>query len=108
MPYVQEQGRAPDVARLVHLEGQRMVRDRLRQEEHAEQHGLGIGIDHRKARNQRRDGVVERFVFEAGQRIKAGKRIEIGVDRIQTVLALQIVVGKIGLGKSCRLIVFNC
>jgi hypothetical protein len=80
MPHVQEQGRAPDVARLVHPEGQRMVRDRLRQEERAERHGLGFSIDDGKALNQRHDGGVERFVLEAGRRIEAGYGIEIVVD----------------------------
>ena len=51
MSDVQEQGRATDVARLIHLEGQRMVRDGLREEEHAEQHGVGFNIDHGKARD---------------------------------------------------------
>ena len=80
MPDVQEQGRASDVARFVHPERQRMVRDRLRQEEHAEHHGLGFGIDHRKACNQRHDGIVERRVVEAGHRIEAGNGIKIVVD----------------------------
>ena len=54
-----------------------MVRDRLRQEEHPEQHGLGFSIVVGNARNQRHYAVVERFPVEAGRRIKAGNRIQI-------------------------------
>lgn len=53
MSYLQEQGGAADVARLVHPEGQRMVRERLRQEEHSEQHGLGFNGVAGRARDQR-------------------------------------------------------
>ena len=45
VPDLQEQGRAADFARLVHSEGQRMVRDRLRQE--SDRRGfVGIQFDH--------------------------------------------------------------
>lgn len=77
MPDVQQQGGAPDVARLLHPEGQRMVRHGLRQEEHPQQHGLGFSIVVGNARNQRHYAVVERFVVEAGRRIKAANRIQI-------------------------------
>jgi hypothetical protein len=53
MSYLQEQGGAADVARLVHPEGQRMVRERLRQEEQPEQHGLGFNGGAGRARGQR-------------------------------------------------------
>ncbi len=53
MSDVQQQGGAADVARLVHPEGQRMVRDGLRQEEQPEQHGLGFNGVAVDARDQR-------------------------------------------------------
>ena len=77
MPDVQKQGRAADFARLIHPEGQWMVRDGLCQEEHAEQHRVGFGIVD-DARHQRRWRIVERFVVE-NRRVEAGSRIQIGV-----------------------------
>ncbi len=53
MPDLQQQGGAADVARLVHPEGQRMVRDGLRQEEYPEQHRLGFDVAVGKARDLR-------------------------------------------------------
>ena len=79
MPDVQEQGRAADVARVLHPEGQRMVRDRLREEEHAEQHGVGfIGVGDNTCGKRRHD-VVERYVVEGGERVEAGSRIQVVV-----------------------------
>ena len=77
MPYLQQQGGAPDVARIVHPEGQRMVRHRLRQEEHPEQHGFGFNGAGGQARDQRYYAVVERFPVEAGHRVEAGNGIQI-------------------------------
>ena len=79
MPDVQEQGRAADVARVLHPEGQRMVRDRLREEEHAEQHRVGFGGGDDSARSQRRHDVVERYVVEGGERVEAGSGIQVVV-----------------------------
>ena len=79
MPYLQQQGGAADVARFVHPEGQRMVRHRLRQEEHSEQHGLGFSIVVGNARNQRHYAVVERFAVEAGRRVESSNRVQIVV-----------------------------
>jgi hypothetical protein len=101
VPDLQEQDRAPDVARLIHPERQRMVRDRLRKEEHLRL-GIRLSIIHGKTSNQRRDYVVDRFI-EAGHRVKAGNRIQAVTVRIKTV-EVQIVLRKINLSKSCRLI----
>jgi hypothetical protein len=79
MSHMQEQGRAPDVARLIHLKRQRMVRDRLRQEEHTGHHGIGFDIYHRKAGDQRHYSIVERLDVEARNGIEAGGRIQVVV-----------------------------
>ena len=79
MSDVQEQGRATDVARLVHLKRQRMVRDRLRKKEHAGHYRLGFSADYRETRYQRHHGVVERLGIEARSGIEAGDRIQIVV-----------------------------
>ncbi len=54
-----------------------MVRDRLRQKEHPEQHRVGFSIDAGNARDQRRHSVVERLIVEARNRIKAGHGIQV-------------------------------
>jgi hypothetical protein len=97
MSYLQEQGGAANVARFVHPEGQRMVRERLRQEEHPEQHGLGFNGGAGHAGDQRQYGVVERFVGKGGWRVEAGAGIQIGVIGIenvfiQNIFCVQIVV----------------
>lgn len=79
MSHLQKQSRAPDVARFVHFERQRMVRDRLRQEKHTGHHGIGFDIDHRKAGDQRHYSVIERLDVEARGGIEAGGRIQIVV-----------------------------
>ena len=78
MSDVQEQGGAPDVARLIHFEGQRMVRDRLRKKEHAGHYRLGFSLDYRETRYQRHRSILQRFGVEARNGIEAG-RIQIVV-----------------------------
>ena len=56
-----------------------MVRDRLCQEEHPEQHGVGFDNAGGNARNQRQHGISERFIVEAGRRIKASDGIQVVV-----------------------------
>ncbi len=90
MSYLQQQGGAADVARLVHPEGQRMVRERLLKEEHPEQHGVGFNGVAGHARDQRQYGVVERFVGEGGGRVEAGVGIQIVVIRVENVFVKNI------------------
>jgi hypothetical protein len=78
MPDLQEQGRAADFARVVHPEGQRMVRDGLREEEHAEQHRIGFFVIGSDTSEQRQHDIVG-LVIKGSQRIEAGNGIEVVV-----------------------------
>ncbi len=49
-----------------------MVRDRLRQKKHPDQHGLGFSVVANNARYQRQHSIVERYIVEASDRIEAG------------------------------------
>jgi len=54
-----------------------MVRDRLREEECASQHGLGFSAVASHARDKWQHGVVERFVVQACGRVEACERVEV-------------------------------
>ncbi len=54
-----------------------MVRDRLREEECASQHGLGFSALASHARDKWQHGVVERFVVQACGRVEASGGIQV-------------------------------
>jgi hypothetical protein len=81
-----------------------MVRDRLRQKEHANQHGLRFERCLDNHGNQRQHSTVERFVLKASDGFKASHRIQIVIIiRIQTIPPLQILVRKVSISEIRRL-----